>query len=86
MQGHTRWVNIPRLRCGIVLRSEEEDACQIVAGGTITSVRYAPQFPARRRERVLPGHLVAITENDDTAVGEVERLYTAHDMWTAAFA
>ncbi|TVZ06350.1 hypothetical protein EAS64_02685 [Trebonia kvetii] len=152
-------MNTPKLRCGIVLRSEEEDACQVVAGGTITSVRYAPQFPAPRRERVLPGHLVAIAENVDTAVvvwrwydaivldsdpdfvrlwepahgestaqrrrpqqqyspgtraylsaglpgadwwvagaavdrpedadvelGEVERLYTAHDMWTAAFA
>jgi hypothetical protein len=34
----------------------------------ITSVRYAPQFPAPRRERVLPGHLVAIAATDHTAV------------------
>ena len=57
----------PRLRCGIVLGSEE-DACQVITGGMITSVHYAPQFPAPRRERVLPGHLVAIAATDDTAV------------------
>ena len=51
----------PRLRCGIVLGSEE-DACQVLAGDEIVSVRYAPQFPAPRRERVLPGHLVAVAE------------------------
>ena len=51
----------PRLRCGIVLHAEE-DACQVLAGGQITSVRYASQFPAPRRERVLPGHLVAVAE------------------------
>jgi len=51
----------PRLRCGIVLRSAE-DACDVVAGSAIASVRYAPQFPAPRRERVLPGHLIAIAE------------------------
>ena len=54
------WI-APRLRCGIVLRSEE-DACQVLAGGKTASVRYAPQFPAPRRERVLPGHLVAVAE------------------------
>jgi hypothetical protein len=125
----------------------------------ITSVHYAPQFPAPRRERVLPGHLVAIAaaadaavvvwrwydavvldsdqdhvclwepahgevtaqrrdprqqyspgtraylsaglpgaswwiagetadqpEDADVELGEVERLYTAHDMWDSAFA
>jgi hypothetical protein len=57
----------PRLRCGIVLHSEE-DACQIAAGAVITSVRYAPQFPGPRRERVLPGHLVAIAEAAGAAV------------------
>ena len=66
---HTRCVTasatgaliVPRLRCGIVLRSEE-DACQVLAEGKTVSVRYAPQFPAPRRERVLPGHLVAAAE------------------------
>jgi hypothetical protein len=43
----------PRLSCGIVLRSDE-DACLVVAGPKIASVRYAPQFPGPRRERVLP--------------------------------
>lgn len=52
-------LTIPRLRCGIVLRVEE-DACQVLAEGQLASVRYASQFPAPRRERVSPGHLVAI--------------------------
>ena len=56
-----------RLRCGIVLRSEE-DACQVLAGGKIVSVRFASQFPTPRRERVLPGHLVAIAETAEAAV------------------
>ena len=33
-----------------------------MTGGMVASVGYAPQFPAPRRERVLPGHLVAIAE------------------------
>ena len=57
----------PQLRCGIVLRSEE-DACQVLSDGKTVSVRYAPQFPAPRRERVLPGHLVAIAETAGAAV------------------
>lgn len=57
----------PRLRCGIVLDSEEHE-CRVMAGGKIVSVRYASQFPAPRRERVLPGHLVAIAETADAAV------------------
>jgi hypothetical protein len=52
---------VTRLRCGIVLRSGE-DACEVVAGGEVASVRFAAQFPGPRRERVLPGHLVAIAE------------------------
>jgi hypothetical protein len=57
----------PRLRCGIVLCSEE-DACQVLARGQVVSVRYASQFPVPRRERVLPGHLVAIAEASAAAV------------------
>jgi hypothetical protein len=38
----------------------DEDTCQVIAGSEIAVVRYAPRFPAPRRERVLPGHLVAI--------------------------
>lgn len=52
---------VPRLRCGIVLRSGE-DACEVLAGAEAVSVRFAARFPAPRRERVLPGHLVAIAE------------------------
>jgi hypothetical protein len=66
----------PRLRCGIVLGSEE-DACQALARGKIVSVRYAPQFPAPRRERVLPGHLVAIAEAPDAVAVVVWRWYDA---------
>jgi hypothetical protein len=66
----------PRLRCGIVLGSEE-DTCQALAGGKIVSVRYAPQFPAPRRERVLPGHLVAIAEAPDAVAVVVWRWYDA---------
>jgi hypothetical protein len=62
-------LTVPRLYCGIVLRSEE-DACQVLAGGRVASVRYAPQFPAPRRERVLPGHLVLpVTEDADVGGG-----------------
>jgi hypothetical protein len=67
----------PRLRCGIVLCSLEEDACQVLAGGEIVSVRYAPQFPAPRRERVLPGHLVAVAEAPGDSGVVVWRWYDA---------
>jgi hypothetical protein len=66
----------PRLRCGIVLRSEE-DACQVLAGGKTASVRYAPQFPGPRRERVLPGHLVAVAEAAGVSGVVVWRWYDA---------
>ena len=66
----------PRLRCGIVLRSEE-DACQVLARGQVASVRYASQFPAPRRERVLPGHLVAIAEASGAAAVVIWRWYDA---------
>jgi hypothetical protein len=67
---------VPRLRCGIVLRSDE-DACQVVAEGKTVSVRYAPQFPAPRRERVLPGHLVAVAEAPGVSGVVVWRWYDA---------
>ena len=40
----------------------------MVAGAGIASVRYAPQFPGPRRERVLPGHLVGVAEAAGDAV------------------
>lgn len=40
----------------------EEDVCQVLAAGQAVSVRYASQFPAPRKERISPGHLVALAE------------------------
>jgi hypothetical protein len=59
-----------------VLHSEE-DVCQVLADGQVTSVPYAPQFPAPRRERVLPGHLVAVAEVPDGPAAAVWRWYDA---------
>lgn len=67
----------PRLSRGIVLRSQEEDTCQVLAGGEVVFVRYAPQFPAPRHERVLPGHLVAIAEAPGVSGVVVWRWYDA---------
>jgi hypothetical protein len=66
----------PRLLCGIVLRVQE-DACQVLAEGQVVSVRYASQFPAPRRERVSPGHLVALAEVPDGSDAVVWRWYDA---------
>lgn len=55
----------------------EEDACQIQTGGQVVSVGYAPQFPAPRRERVLPGHLVAVAEAPGAYAVVVWRWYDA---------
>jgi hypothetical protein len=59
-----------------VLRAEE-DACQVLTEGQVASVRYAPQFPAPRRERVSPGHLVAIAEVSGGSGAVVWRWYDA---------
>ena len=66
----------PRLRCGIVLRVEE-DVCQVLAGGQVVSVRYASQFPKPRTERVSPGHLVALAEVPGGSDAVVWRWYDA---------
>src|SRR5215467_6122452 len=66
----------PRLRCGIVLRVEE-DACQVLAEGQVVSARYASQFPTLRRERVSPGHLVALAEVPGGSEAVVWRWYDA---------
>jgi hypothetical protein len=66
----------PRLRCGIVLRSGE-DACQVLAAGQVVSIRYASQFPPPRRERVSPGHLVAVAEVPGGSDAVVWRWYDA---------
>jgi hypothetical protein len=70
------------ISCGIALRSEE-DACQVLASGRVVSVRYVPPFPTPRRERVLPGHLVAIAEAAGASAVVVLR---DGDMWNSAFA
>jgi len=67
---------VPRLRCGIVLRAGEDD-CQVLSEGQVVSVRYASHFPAPRRERVSPGHLVAIAEVPGGADVVVWRWYDA---------
>ena len=66
----------PRLRCGIVL-GVEEDACQVLAAGQVVAARYASQFPIPRRERVSPGHLVALAEVPGGSEGVVWRWYDA---------
>lgn len=53
-----------RLRCGIVLRAQE-DICQVFLEGRPWSVRYATRFPSPRTERVSPGHLVAVATAPD---------------------
>jgi hypothetical protein len=57
--------------------SAEENACQILADGQVVSVRYASQFPAPRRERVSPGHLVAVAEAPGVSAVVVWRWYDA---------
>ncbi len=54
-----------------------EDACQVLARGQVVSVRYASQFPAPRRERVSPGHLVAIADGPGGSDAVVWRWYDA---------
>lgn len=67
---------IPTLRCAIVLGAGE-DTCQVVAEGRVVPVRYASQFPAPRRERVAPGHLVAIGALPGGSAAVVWRWYDA---------
>lgn len=67
---------VPRLHCGIVLRVEE-DACQVMTAGQVVPVRYAPQFPTPRTERVSPGHLVAVAEDPGGSSAVVWRWYDA---------
>ena len=64
------------LRCGIVLHVQE-DACQILRAGQLSSVRFAKPFPSPRAERVSPGHLVAVAAAADGAEAVVWRWYDA---------
>ena len=65
-----------RLSQGIVLKVQE-DACQILRAGQLSSVRYASAFPSPRTERVSPGHLVAVAATADGAEAVVWRWYDA---------
>jgi len=65
-----------RLRCGIVVRVRD-DACEVVRGRQLASVRYAALFPSPRTERVSPGHLVAIAAAPDGTEVVVWRWYDA---------
>ena len=71
-RGHTPAL----LRCGIVLHVQE-DACQILRAGQLSSVRYARTFPSPRTERVSPGHLVAVAAAADGAEVVVWRWFDA---------
>jgi len=64
------------LRCGIVLHVQE-DACQILRAGQLSSVRFAKAFPSPRAERVSPGHLVAVAAAADGTEAVVWRWYDA---------
>lgn len=59
-QDHT----VRRLHCGAVLRVRENE-CEVLHGGGLHPVRYAPMFPSPRTERVQPGNPVAITTVSD---------------------
>lgn len=67
---------VRRLQCGIVLRVQE-DACEVLRGGRLRPVRFAPMFPSPRTERVSPGHLVAMTTASDGIETVVWRWYDA---------
>jgi hypothetical protein len=65
------------LRCGTVLRVLQEDACQVLRAGQLSSVGFATSFPSPRTERVSPGHLVAVAAAADGAEAVVWRWYDA---------
>ena len=67
---------IPRLRCGIVLETDE-NACHVLVEGQAVLVRYASHFPAPRTERVSPGHLVAVAGLPEGPAAIVWRWYDA---------
>jgi hypothetical protein len=64
------------LSCGIVLHVQE-DACQVLQAGQLSTFRYANAFPSPRTERVSPGHLVAVAAAADSTAAVVWRWYDA---------
>jgi len=67
----------PRLRCGIVLRVEGEESCQVLSGDQTAEIPFASQFPRPREQRVCPGHLVAVADLPDGASAVVWRWFDA---------
>jgi hypothetical protein len=67
----------PRLRCGIVLRVEGEESCQVLSEDQTSEVPFASQFPSPREGRVCPGHLVAVAEIPGGARAVVWRWFDA---------
>ena len=65
-----------RLRCGIVLRVQE-NACEIFGDARLRSVGFAAAFPSPRTERVSPGHLVAIATAPSGSEVAIWRWYDA---------
>lgn len=65
-----------RLRVARVIRVEEH-ACEVWDDGVVSSVDFAAMFPSPRRERVSPGHLVAIATGPEGAEVVVWRWYDA---------
>lgn len=65
-----------RLRCAVVLGVDEE-RCAVRSGGAVVPLRFAPQFPSPRTERVSPGHLVAVATAPDGGGVVVWRWYDA---------
>jgi hypothetical protein len=67
---------VRRLHCGTVLRVRE-DECEVLRGGRLRTVRYAPMFPSPRTDRVQPGNLVAMTTASDGTESVLWRWYDA---------
>jgi hypothetical protein len=67
---------VRRLHCGVVLRVRE-DECELLRGGRLRPIRYAPMFPSPRTERVRPGHLVVMTAASDGIETVLWRWYDA---------
>lgn len=64
------------LRCGIVVRVEEQ-SCGVLVRGQLSVVGYVRPFPSPRTERVSPGHLVALATTCDGTEAVVWRWYDA---------
>ena len=55
----------------------DEEACQVLRDGQVTSVPFVTAFPGPRTQRVSPGHLVAVAAAGSGAEAIVWRWYDA---------